>query len=126
MNYFADDLLKKNNLTVKDLKKIANGGKISKNFRNLMKTYYEYTEFYRKKSVKNLKFLKNHLEPKYFLSIQIIYTLYLQIFEKIDVKKGTFSSKELNPSPLEIKKRVEKQIKSNELFKKKTLNTTNN
>ena len=40
LNYFADDLIRKNELDLTLLKKIASGGEISFGFRNLMKEYY--------------------------------------------------------------------------------------
>ena len=42
------------------------------------------------------------MQPRYKLSLEIIYSLYLQIFERIDIKNGKFTSEELNPSAEEI------------------------
>ena len=59
-----------------------------------------------------------HMEPRYKLSLEIIYDLYLQIFERIDVEKGNFTSVELNPLPEEIKNRIELTIQKQKPNKK--------
>jgi hypothetical protein len=46
------------------------------------------------------------MEPRYQLSLEIIFSLYLMVFERIDVENGSFTSFELNPTPEETKKRV--------------------
>jgi hypothetical protein len=46
------------------------------------------------------------LEPRCQLSLEIIFALYLMVFERIDIENGTFTSKELNPTWQEIKERV--------------------
>jgi len=45
-------------------------------------------------------------EPRYQLSLEIIFNLYLMVFEKIDVVKGNFKTAELNPTPEETRQRV--------------------
>jgi hypothetical protein len=50
------------------------------------------------------------LQPKYQLSLKMIYSLYLQIFERIDPERGVFTESELNPSPEEVKARVIRTI----------------
>ncbi|MDP2336631.1 MAG: hypothetical protein Q8N05_09305 [Bacteroidota bacterium] len=50
--------------------------------------------------------IKSHLEPRCQLSLEIIFALYLMVFERIDIENGNFTSKELNPTPEEIKERV--------------------
>jgi len=50
------------------------------------------------------------LEPASQLSLEIIFDLYLMVFERIDVDKGKFTTKELNPTPKEIRERVRKAI----------------
>ena len=47
------------------------------------------------------------LLPRYRLSLEIVYGLYQQIFEKIDPEKGTFAEDELNPDMAEVKERIE-------------------
>jgi hypothetical protein len=46
------------------------------------------------------------LEPRYQLSLEIIFDLYLMVFERIDIRKGSFMAEELNPTPDETRERV--------------------
>jgi hypothetical protein len=55
------------------------------------------------------------LEPRYQLSLEIIFGLYLLVFEKIDVQNGRFTTEELNPTPEETKERVYKTIMNFEI-----------
>ncbi len=110
LNYFADDLIEKNGLTKSTLKSVAAGGEIPIEFRNLMREYHSIAEKYRSEARSTLDNLD--LEPKYALSLEIIYNLYLQIFEKIDLTKGSFTTEELNPSPEEVKERISATITS--------------
>lgn len=50
--------------------------------------------------------IRPFVEPRCQLSLEIIFTLYLMVFERIDIENGNFSTKELNPTPEEIKERV--------------------
>ncbi|UCH13779.1 MAG: squalene/phytoene synthase family protein [Bacteroidales bacterium] len=106
LNYFAIDILKKNKLIPSDLKRMANGEPVTGNFRNVIKEYYERAEDYRLKTQEEIKKLTSSIETRYLLSLHIIYNLYLQVFERIDISDGNFTTEELNPSPLEIKNRV--------------------
>jgi phytoene synthase len=106
LNYFADDVLHTNGLNREKLKHIATGGSITSGFRNLIKTYYDYGEFYRRKTRETIDTICTQLEPQYHLSLEILYSLYLQIFERIDIEHGRFTTKELNPTPQQIKERI--------------------
>ena len=46
------------------------------------------------------------LEPRYRLSLEVIFDLYMMVFERIDPDHGTFSTEELNPTPDETRERV--------------------
>ncbi len=50
------------------------------------------------------------MEPRYQLSLEIIFSLYLMVFERINVEKGDFTSYELNPTSEETKNRVYETI----------------
>ncbi|MCX6334683.1 MAG: hypothetical protein NT092_10325 [Bacteroidia bacterium] len=50
--------------------------------------------------------IKPLLEPRYKLSLEIIFSLYLMTFERIDCENGKFTTEELCPAPDEIKERV--------------------
>lgn len=110
LNYFARDLLRQNNLTEADLKPIAQTGEYPDSFRSLMATYHHITDYYRNKSRQLLNQLLPTLDDKYRLSLELIYHLYLQIFERIDPINGSFSTAALNPTPSEVKTRIEKTI----------------
>jgi len=106
LSYFADDLISKNNLSRKELREFAEGKPVNNNFRNLISYYYELADKYRLVTYEIIKEIKPLLEPRYQLSLDIIFNLYLLVFERIDIKNGKFTSVELNPTPEETKQRV--------------------
>lgn len=110
LSYFADDLIIKNDLTRKALRKFAEGKPVNDNFRNLMKEYYMLADEYRLKTYDIIREIRPLLEPRYQLSLEIIFDLYLMVFERIDLKKGKFTTKELNPTPDETRERVYNKI----------------
>jgi len=110
LNYFARDLLLSFNLRESDLTEIANNSQYPDSFRKLMITYHIITDYYRDKSRTVLDQLLPTLDEKYRLSLELIYHLYLQIFERIDPQKGSFTTLALNPSPEEIKIQIQKTI----------------
>lgn len=112
LNFFPYDLLKENGLSLQKLKEIAAGGEINLGFRNLMKKYCEIAEYYRCETRKTIEKISPFLEPRYRLSLEIIYTLYLQIFKRIDVFNGKFTTEELTPSPEEVKDLVNFTVSS--------------
>jgi phytoene/squalene synthetase len=110
LSYFADDLIEKNRLTRHDLKEIAWGHPVSDNFRNLIGEYFNLADEYRLRTIDVMKKIKPLLEPRYQLSLEIIFELYLMVFERIDIRNGKFTTEELNPIPEETKKRVYETI----------------
>jgi phytoene/squalene synthetase len=108
--YFADDLIQKHNLSGSRLRSIAEGSPINNDFRNLMAEYYNLADGYRLQTIEVLNEIKPLLEPRYRLSLEMIFSLYLMVFERIDPERGTFTTEELNPSPAEIKTRVKESI----------------
>ncbi len=107
LNYFPNDILRRHNLTLNDLREIANGKAICQSFRNLIAEYIGIADYYRMKALRALESIFPALQPKYKLSLTLIYQLYLQVFEKIDPLKGQFTTMELNPTPDEIKSRIQ-------------------
>ena len=107
LNYFSDDLIAGNGLDFSMLKKISSGSRISPGFRDLMKKYYNYAKFYRKKSRLMIDKIKDQLEPRCQLSLEIVYNLYLQILERIDVQNCKFTTNELNPNSEEIENKID-------------------
>ena len=110
LSYFADDLIIKNHLTRQDMREFAEGRNVNDNFRNLIKNYHSVADQYRYKTYEIIKEIKPLLEPRYQLSLEIIFNLYLMIFERIDLQKGKFTTEELNPTPEETRERVFKTI----------------
>jgi hypothetical protein len=60
----------------------------------------------------------NSFKPRYFLSLKIIYDLYLKIYDRIDPENGSFTTRELNPTPVEIRESVMDCIR---LFRQRAL-----
>jgi len=110
LNYFAVDILQKNGLTSELLKKMADGDPVHSGFRNMITEYCELADKYRQLTCQVIKDIWPLLEPRYRLSLLVIFNLYLMVFERIDPERGTFSTEELNPTPEEIKERVYKTI----------------
>jgi phytoene/squalene synthetase len=116
LSYFADDLIIKNRLSRKALREFADGKPVNNNFRNLIKHYYLLADQYRHKTYDIIKEIKPLLEPRYQLSLEIIFDLYLMVFERIDIKNGRFTTEELNPTPEETRERVYNLVMNFESF----------
>ena len=117
LNYFAGDLIEKHGLDRGELMKIARGGRINHGFRELMKEYYVLAEEYRQKTFDCVRAIWPYLEPRYQLSLEIIFQLYLMVFERIDFKHGQFTTDELNPTPEESRQRVYEVIMNSRTIK---------
>lgn len=110
LNYFADDMLARHRLTRHDLKEIAWGHPVSDNFRNLINEYRHIADKYRLETSEIIGKISPLLEARYRLSLEIIFSLYLLVFERINIETGTFTTEELNPTPEETKERVYQTI----------------
>lgn len=110
LNYFADDLIEMNGLSRAQLSEIANGAEIPAGFRNMMREYYKLADQYRAKTNNCIKEIWDFLEPRYQLSLEIIFDLYVLVFERINIDGGSFSTEELNPTPGQSAERVLKTI----------------
>lgn len=106
LNYFADEEIARNGLTHDDLSCMAKGAPIKEGFRNMIQTYYDLAAEYKEQTWDIIEEILPLLEPRYRLSLLIIFNLYLMVYERIDVKNGKFTATELNPTPQEIKERV--------------------
>ena len=112
LNYFANDILKRNNLLPTDLKEIANGAPVSESFRIVIGEYYEHARNYRDQTLLELQSLSTKLSDRYLLSLHMIFNLYDMVFDRIDIKNGHFTSIELNPTPQEIRDKVLELVSS--------------
>lgn len=110
LNYFALDVLTQFGLTPEDLKVAASSGIIPDLFRNVVAYYMKHAERYRIQTEQTIEKLAPYLEPRYLLSLEIIYNLYKQVFDRIDVSNGTFSTEELNPTSQELEVMVTEVI----------------
>jgi len=112
LNYFADDLIAKYGLDRQKLSSMAHGTPIEDGFRQLIREYYNLADEYRLKTYDTIAAVKPYLEPRYKLSLDIIFNLYLMVFERIDPDHGTFTASELTPTADEIRQRVYETIKA--------------
>jgi phytoene synthase len=110
LNYFADDLILKNGLTREKLKSIAHSGEVQGGFRELIREYLSLADHYRHKTFEVISNICPLVEPRYRLSLEIIFERYIMVFERIDIENGSFISSELNPTPEETRKRVHETI----------------
>lgn len=106
LNYFANNLLSKFGLSTTDLRTIAEGGSITPSFRQLMNEYYTLAGEYRDKTREMITKIRPHLETRYQLSLDIIFNLYLMVYNRINIETGTFTTEELNATAQEIRKKV--------------------
>ena len=110
LNYFPDDLIKKHGLDREKLLQMAKGIPVNQGFRNLIRELLEVADVYRLKTYEMIQEIRPFIEPRGQLSLEIIFALYLMVFERIDIENGTFTTRELNPTPKEIKEQVRQVI----------------
>ena len=110
LSYFADDMLRKHQLDRHNLREFAEGKMVNSHFRELVEDYYKLADNYRIRTYEVIKEISPLLQPRYRLSLEIIFDLYLMVFERIDIRNGRFTTEELNPTPEETKERVYKTI----------------
>jgi len=110
LNYFADDLILEYGLSRQMLYDIAAGAPVNEGFRKMIRDYYNLADEYRVKTFGCINSIWPHLEPRYQLSLEIIFELYLMVFERIDPERGSFETAKLNPTPEESRERVYRTI----------------
>jgi phytoene/squalene synthetase len=115
LNYFPDDLIAKYGMDRQMLLQMAQGKPVSEGFRSLIHELYEVANFYRLKTYEMIQEIRPFVEPRGQLSLEIIFALYLMVFERIDIENGNFTTKELNPTWQEIKERVGQVIERFEI-----------
>lgn len=106
LNYFAADILRKHDLIPSDLKDIANGGPVSSSFREVIREYHGLARHYSEKTIQEIKNLSPRLNGGNLFSLHLIYHLYKHVFDRIDIEEGSFTARELNPTPQEIRSMV--------------------
>jgi phytoene synthase len=106
LNYFADDQLAARSLTRDGLRAIADGGPITDSFRSLIAQYRTWADYYRERARRTLDTYLPRLGRRCRLSLEVIYSLYHLVFERIDPVSGSFTGEELNPTPAEVHERL--------------------
>jgi len=106
LNSFADELITRYGLNRENLREFAEGTPVNEKFRNLVSHYYTLADEYHQKTYDVLRAVSPLLESRYKLSLEVIFNLYLMVFERIDIKNGSFTTEELNPTAEEIRDRV--------------------
>lgn len=112
INNFAEDVIEKCGATPGMLRKATADGVVLPEVRNLMRTYHGFAEYYRQKTRTKLDELAPLLQPRCRLSLELIFSLYHLIYERIDPEHGSFTSTELQPSTPEIHERINTTIES--------------
>lgn len=112
LNYFAQDILEENGLTATDLKEIARSGNIPSNFREVVRFYKKKAEEYKQDTIEQINRLQSMVDDRYMNSLNIIFQLYLSVYERIDIENGSFTMQELAPTNEEIADMVMKFEKS--------------
>lgn len=110
--YFADDLIARHKLTRDDLYAAAVSGDLSENLRGLISRYRAFADYYRRRARATLDSMLDSVAPQYRLSLEIIYALYLQVFERINVTSGDLRAESLQPTPEEVRSRLLQTIDS--------------
>jgi phytoene/squalene synthetase len=110
LNYFADDIVAQHDLSAIELHRTAIERTASGDFRRLVETYKRIAEYYQQRSRATVDNIRPCLAPRYQLSLEIIYGLYSQIFERVHPRHGQFTTEALNPTPAEIQSRIEQIV----------------
>lgn len=113
LNYIPGDLLHMNCLTEEELREIAESEQMPVRFLKLVGFYRSAGDYYRKRARRMVQSMQSVLSPRSQLSLEVIYDLYLQIFQRIQPSKQEFSisSDKMNPSPDQVQERLESLLK---------------
>jgi phytoene/squalene synthetase len=118
LHYLADDILTAHNLSKKDLTHEIKKCTFSNAFSNVIKTYIDKTETYKKQAALMLQ--KNKINNNFHASICVIFSLYDIIFENIKENYRTLQHNTLIPDGTVIM-----DIIKHEYTKSNNDNTTN-
>ncbi len=112
LTYFPDEMILRYGVSRDDLRRFAFGDPVSPGFRLFIGDLYEQAGIYKERTLEVMERIGPLLEPRYRLSLEIIFNLYLLVYEKIDPQQGEFSSEALNPTPEETRERVLRTIQT--------------
>lgn len=110
LNYFPQSVLNRFNLTVDEMRIMASSGRPNASLRQLFELYARLADRYRQNARKMIDDLRPKLENRYAFSLELIYQLYLQIFEMVDPAKGSFTQIEFQPEPEAVRARIERTV----------------
>lgn len=110
LSYFADDVMERYGLSRAAMGEMARGAALTDGFRDMIRRYLTLADHYRLMTVRIMDEICPMMEPRYRLSLEIIFELYMMVFERIDPEQGTFTAEELNPTPAETRERVRQVI----------------
>ncbi|HRZ42719.1 MAG TPA: squalene/phytoene synthase family protein [Bacteroidales bacterium] len=106
LNYFPLDLMQQHGLTLENLARMAHGAPLSEGFREMMRSYKALAGKYLQETQEMKARVSPLLEPNSRVSLEVVFSLYLMVYERIDPDHGTFSPEELVPTPAETRQRV--------------------
>lgn len=104
--YFADDVIAEQGLTRDDLYSAVRSGHYGPEICQLVRRYRSIADYYRRRARYRLDKLQPDLGAHYRLSLELIYELYLQVFERINVSDGSFDPSAIQPRPEDVKSRL--------------------
>lgn len=104
--YFPDSMLKRYALKLADLEHIASGAPATGPFRRLVGVYKSLADNFHGQVKRMSRKIYPCLSPEYQFSLEVIFQLYCQIFEKIDHHRGSLLTPDLIPTPKEISHRI--------------------
>lgn len=110
LDYFADSIMRDCGISRENLRVVAMTSEPTPAFRQLMAQYRGIGEYYRERARREVDRTLPLLAPRYQLSLEMIYSLYLQIFDRINPETGGFTAKDLSPEPAELRARIEQTI----------------
>lgn len=110
LNYFPLDLMQKYGLNLQNLSDMAHGAPLSQGFRDMMHVYKDLADTYLQETLLAKSRVAPLLEPNSRISLEIVFQLYLMVYERIDPDHGTFTPEEMVPTPAETRQRVEQVL----------------
>ena len=107
LNYFPDSVLSESSMTSGSLRQRVYDQDADDSYANLIATYLKTAHHYRCRAAVQLREIARHLQPRYRLSLQMVYELYAQIFELIDLEPDGPLTGELGLNGTMIRHRID-------------------
>lgn len=104
--YFADALLSAYGISRQDLERVGEGGPLAPAFRSLLHRYHGIAGYYGAKARRALDRVLPRLQPAYQVSLELVYGLYMQIYQRLDPDAGQFTAAETHPATAELHARI--------------------